>query len=610
MPNRKSLPTSDLYTVGWIAALSIERAAAISMLDERHDKPSNFNQHESDTNSYSWGQMGDHNVVIASLPAGLYGTTSAATTASGLLASLPQIRVALLVGIGGGIARPETGRDIRLGDVVVSQPEGTTGGVIQYDLGKAGQEWELKGSLSKPPLVLLHALGSLQAEHELGDSRVLEFLEVASKLKKGASGYCHQGLGNDRLFKPSYAHSGLSDCRGCDTAEEIERAERDTTDPEIHYGTIASGNMLLKDATTRDNILDSIGTECLCFEMEAAGLMNHFPCLVIRGICDYADSHKNDRWQRYAAATAAAYGKDLLGYVPMKGLQESEKAIDILHSVQSVHVIAKGINQELQDQKSSSHFQEIKKWLSASDVSKNLFEALKKRHEGTCAWILQCRTFQEWHSDQRRFIWLHGIPGCGKTVLSAAVIDHLQQLNSSDTILEFFFDFADNEKQTIDQLLRTLSHQLYSRNPSCRPDLDKLFISCENGGQQPGHQALAATLLQMLRHCGKVHIIIDALDECKTRREVLRWIEDIFRSGIPSVRLLATSRREGDIESELERWLEQQSILSTQEESVNHDIREFVHSQLLSEPGFERWRMQPGVQNEIETHIMLKANGM
>lgn len=273
-------------------------------------------------------------------------------------------------------------------------------------------------------------------------------------------------------------------------------------------------------------------------------------------------------------------------------------------------MIAKGINQELQDQKSSSHFQEIKKWLSASDVSKNLFEALKKRHEGTCVWILQCRTFQEWHSDQRRFIWLHGIPGCGKTVLSAAVIDHLQQLNSSDTILEFFFDFADNEKQTIDQLLRTLSHQLYSRNPSCRPDLDKLFISCENGGQQPGHQALAATLLQMLRHCGKVHIIIDALDECKTRREVLRWIEDVFRSGIPSVRLLATSRREGDIESELVLWLEQQSILSAQEESVNHDIHAFVHSKLLSEPEFERWRMKPGVQEEIETQIMLKANGM
>ena len=273
-------------------------------------------------------------------------------------------------------------------------------------------------------------------------------------------------------------------------------------------------------------------------------------------------------------------------------------------------MIAKGINQELQDQKSSSHFQEIKKWLSASDVSKNLFEALKKRHEDTCAWILQCKTFQEWQSDERRFMWLHGIPGCGKTVLSAAVIDHLQHLGSSDIILEFFFDFADNEKQTFDQLLRTLSHQLYLRSPDCRPELDELFISCEKGRQQLACQALAATLSRMLSHCGKVYIIIDALDECKTRKEVLRWIEDIFRSGIPSVRLLATSRREEDIESELERWLEQQNILSAQEESVNHDIRKFVHSKLFSEPEFERWRMQPDVQDEIETQIMLKANGM
>jgi len=54
----------------------------------------------------------------------------------------------------------------------------------------------------------------------------------------------------------------------------------------------------------------------LCFEMEAAGLMNSFPCLVIRGICDYADSHKNKKWQAYAAATAAACAKEVLSVIP------------------------------------------------------------------------------------------------------------------------------------------------------------------------------------------------------------------------------------------------------------------------------------------------------
>lgn len=123
-----TLSSSELYTVGWITALPIELAAATAMLDETHQPPLEFVQHEADTNVYAWGRMGEHNLVIASLAAGVYGTTSAATTAFGLLASLPKIRVGLLVGIGGGIARPDGDHDIRLGDIVISQPEGTTGG--------------------------------------------------------------------------------------------------------------------------------------------------------------------------------------------------------------------------------------------------------------------------------------------------------------------------------------------------------------------------------------------------------------------------------------------------------------------------------------------------
>ncbi len=78
----------------------------------------------------------------------------------------------------------------------------------------------------------------------------------------------------------------------------------------IHYGLIASSDKLMKDATIRDKLAREEGV--LCFEMEAAGLMNHFPCLIIRGICDYAGSHKNKEWQGFAAMTAAAYAKELL----------------------------------------------------------------------------------------------------------------------------------------------------------------------------------------------------------------------------------------------------------------------------------------------------------
>lgn len=337
----RALDNPDAYTIGWIAALPIERAAAEAMLDEDHAPPTSFVKHQSDTNVYTWGRLGEHNIVIASLAAGVYGTTSAATTASCLLASLPSIRIGLMVGIGGGIARLDKDQDIRLGDVVVSQPDGTTGGVCQYDLikAKAGGKRDRKGFLRPPPTVLLNALAKIQADHERKDSKVpryvQEMLEKNPKMgrkTKKSPGFAHQGFENDRLFQASYDHISGPDCRHCNADGEVQRDDRDITDPEIHYGIIASGNTLVKDAAERDRIVDDVGGDCLCFEMEAAGLMDHFPCLVIRGICDYADAHKNDRWQRYASATAAAYAKELLAYVPAVELQETKRALEVLHS--------------------------------------------------------------------------------------------------------------------------------------------------------------------------------------------------------------------------------------------------------------------------------------
>ena len=91
----------------------------------------------------------------------------------------------------------------------------------------------------------------------------------------------------------------------------------------MHYGTIASGNAVIKDSSTRDRLRRDFNA--ICVEMEAAGVMDTIlPCLVIRGICDYADSHKNKRWQPYAAATAAAYAKELLTMIPAADIQKAD----------------------------------------------------------------------------------------------------------------------------------------------------------------------------------------------------------------------------------------------------------------------------------------------
>lgn len=303
------------------------------MLDDDHTEPIGFNQHQHDNNAYTWGRVGNHNVVIASLPAGEYGVSAAAKTADSLRFSLPHIRFGLMVGIGAGVPPQEHGKDVRLGDVVVSQPQATSGGVVQYDLFKAKVEGQsLTGRLDKPPEVLRTALKNLQAEHEMEDSRMPSILEnmlrkhpkMARRLP-GEPSYVYQGAENDRLFLQSSKHVGGADCRNCLKSDEFSRDQRNSADPKIHYGIIASGNTLVKSADEREEILARLSPDersnCLCFEMEAAGLMNSFPCMVIRGICDYADSHKNDIWQKYAAATAAAFAKEFLNFVDAKQVQ-------------------------------------------------------------------------------------------------------------------------------------------------------------------------------------------------------------------------------------------------------------------------------------------------
>jgi nucleoside phosphorylase len=326
---------SSEYTVGWIVALPHERAAAEAMLDQKHAPPQQ--KHANDHNSYSLGSItgpnGEHNVAITSLPYGRHGTTSAATVATQMLSSFPSIKFGLMVGIAGGI--PSVDNDIRLGDVVVSKPEGTFGGVRQYDCGKfTTHGFEECGQLNSPPQVLLNAMGALVGKHEMEESMIPGLLEAMHKQypvmgsQAKGPGYIYQGANHDRLFEAGYAHDSTNrDCDQCDPAKVVKRQERYDQNPWIHYGTIASGDQVIKDARKRDLLSKS----CLCFETEAAGLMNNFPCLIIRGICDYSDSHKNDQWQKYAAATAAAYAKELLQITDVADIKSTPRARDVMH---------------------------------------------------------------------------------------------------------------------------------------------------------------------------------------------------------------------------------------------------------------------------------------
>jgi ankyrin repeat domain-containing protein 50 len=296
------------YTVGWLTALPVELAAAKALLDTRHP---DLNRRLHDSNCYVLGRIGKHNVVITSLPSGDTGTNSAAFVAAQMMSSFPSIGIRLMVGIGGGVPFPN---DVRLGDVVISRPRKTNRGVVQHDFGILEADGiRHTRVLNGPPDLLLSAITILRASKSL-DSQIRTYL---SKMTELDPRFSHPGERYDLLFNASYEHAIPKSCEKCDPHQLIiDRPARRTLSPVIHYGGIASGNQVIMHAGTRDRL--SKEHNVLCFEMEAAGLMNHFPCLVIRGISDYADSHKTGKWQYYAAATAAAYAKALLESIPLE----------------------------------------------------------------------------------------------------------------------------------------------------------------------------------------------------------------------------------------------------------------------------------------------------
>lgn len=320
-------PALDEYQIGWICALPIEAAAAQEMLDESFGILEE--QDNADTNIYTLGRIGKHYVAIACL-GGQYGTTSATNVASNMMRTFSKsLRVGLMVGVGGGI--PSAVHDIRLGDIVVSFPTGTCGGVIQHDMGKFGEGGKLTrtGSLSSPPRLLLAAVNQLRAasfrENLLYPSYIQRAVQRNARTRRNFSRPDQQ---HDRLFQTQHEHpSNAATCDGCLAEWEVQRDKREDNESRLHYGIIASGNAVIKHGEIREQLQKETGA--LCFEMEAAGLMQDFPCIVIRGICDYADSHKNKQWQGYAALAAASYTKELLSYVPCSQVSQERLAADV-----------------------------------------------------------------------------------------------------------------------------------------------------------------------------------------------------------------------------------------------------------------------------------------
>lgn len=192
---------------------------------------------------------------------------------------------------------------------------------------KGDEKFHIESHVNKPPTILSKAIELLQSDHDFGQGEMLAYISRATKLAAlKAAGF--PGADQDRLFKSDCRHVGEDDCSGCDASQVEERLERASQDPVVHYGLIASGDAVIRSAKHRDELRDAYGI--ICFEMEAAGIVDDFPCAVIRGICDYCDEHKSKLWQPYSAVTAAAYARDLLRSIQPQEIESMDSVAELI----------------------------------------------------------------------------------------------------------------------------------------------------------------------------------------------------------------------------------------------------------------------------------------
>ncbi|KAF4509475.1 hypothetical protein G6O67_003648 [Ophiocordyceps sinensis] len=540
------------FEIAIICALTIEADAVEALFDIYwDDEGPPYDKASGDPNAYSTGYIGRHNIVLAHMPG--IGKVSAAAVTANCSASFPNIKLALVVGVC-GVAPfvPGYEDEIVLGDVIISD------GVVQYDLGQRLPERfvrkdTLLDALGRPNTEIRSLLAKLKGVRGQKTMRS-KIASNLDKLKKDiALKTEYPGVQRDRLFEPTYRHvrDGMT-CEECGCSGELvrrRRLEQGTPQPAIYFGLIASSDTVMKAGEERDVLVQQ--ENVIGFEMEGAGVWDRFPCVVIKGACDYADSHKAYAWQNYAAATAAACAKAFLDFWVPSGNASQQSTAPLCVKLQETKL------QDIQFQ--DDRDKQCLKDLFVTDPRDDKMRIQSTKGglltDAYC-WILEHADFRRWrHDEHTRLLWVKGDPGKGKTMLLCGIIDELQTSMESALLSYFFCQTTDSRINNATSVLRGLISMLIFQRPSLvshiRGQYDikgrALFEDVN------AWMALSGILTDMLQDPSVkgAYVVIDALDECTVDlQRLLKLIVD-KASTSSRVKWIVSSRNWPDIEEQL-----------------------------------------------------------
>ncbi|KID85179.1 NACHT and Ankyrin domain protein [Metarhizium guizhouense ARSEF 977] len=611
----------DEFRVAIICALLCEYDAVSLLFDNFYDlKRDHYGRARGDQNTYLTGRIGPVDAVLVRL-SGMGKAIAASTTAS-LRSSFPRLELVVLTGICGGVPHAGANNGIVLGDVILAKT------VVQYDLGSQYHngfrtKTAVHEGLGRPSKAIGNFLSAIQSRplmKSIMDDTVafLQDLQEAAAAESWSSTYQYPGIEQDKLFEPTHLHKHQSDCEDCNNPDRFcDKALHQTCDelecgrhgqlverprlkkhheeygltplnPRVFFGCIGSGDRVIKSGQLRDNIAEK--HELLAFEMEGAGVWDEIPCIIIKSVCDYADSHKNKKWQDYAAATAAAATKALLERYPRTDGTRFDQLLTGDNQVNACRA-ALSLREPVVD-----------------------LETLKSkkghRIKGTCKWIKDNEKYRSWLGGDSQFLWITGGPGKGKTMLSIFLTEELErhtQETKDAELLFYFCDHQDENRNSAVAVLRSLVCQLLTKRRHLMKSILKYFESDQKTQTTVSSaQALWVVFQTLLQaDLGMVLCIIDGLDECdgESTSLLVGKFCDFFSPDKPNkmLKLVIVSRKLKGLEAFCQVNLDHDN-----EGHVSDDIANFISAKVEELDKVEDFGR---IREQVETTLRNGANG-
>ncbi|KAL6887047.1 hypothetical protein GGI43DRAFT_426073 [Trichoderma evansii] len=592
----------DEFEVALVCSLPLEYDAVSLLFDQFWDENGNqYGRAIGDPNTYTTGRFGNFDVVLVLLPN--TGNISAASATASLRSSYPELRLVILTGICAGVPSSNTGDEVLLGDVIISKA------VIQYDYGgQYPDDFAVKDttedSLGRPDKNIRSLVAVLETarERERVKKRAAVFLEHIQDLPPGGihrkgNTYQYPGAASDVLFEAYYRHKHhtspqclcaqcheysdpvcdesrdlVCDVLGCnekhviprqrlDIKRELEHQERnkEAQMPSVFIGRFGSSEKILKSGEHCDWIAKRYGDK--------------LPCIIIKSIFNYADSHKNNRWQNFAAATAASVAKSLV-----ERYTKTDKSAMIQ------------IKQQLEQMMENKASNECLKDLHQTDPrdDKTRIQRIKGNLlKDSYRWVLNHDDFKQWYDNpQYRLLWIKGDPGKGKTMLLCGIIDEIEKSTTAHCLSYFFCQATEARLSSATAVLRGLIYMIIIQRPLLITHVRERYDSSGKKLFEDNNawEALSKILMAILNDSSldDAILMIDALDECPEGLPLL--LEFLSEASSSSrVKWIVSSRNWPIIDENLDTAMQGVRLcLELNESSVSTAVQAYIqHKQHL-----------------------------